>query len=212
MEHTNVFQRHLMPLSVDLASVGKWILTGEHAVLRGVPALVFPLTSRRLFIKGELHLLPGEDTALEQCQLEFGGEFGRDLQPLFYEIFKKALDLIPKGPKFVVKGHLKIISELPLGAGLGTSASLSVALGRIFWNLGLVKEEELFSWATSLEHFFHGESSGVDVAAVLHQAPLLYSRYGGLKVCRFSYFPPISLHYVGTKGYTRDCVAKVKEV
>ena len=32
---------------------GKWILAGEHAVLRGCPALAFPLTSRSLHLEQE---------------------------------------------------------------------------------------------------------------------------------------------------------------
>lgn len=37
---------------------GKWILTGEHAVLRGSPAIIFPIASRALTLNYQISQTP----------------------------------------------------------------------------------------------------------------------------------------------------------
>src|SRR4051794_8275736 len=62
---------------------GKWILAGEHAVLRGSPALAFPLTARSL----ELEFEPGN----ANLHVDFRGEQGQELKLLFYGVIENAM-------------------------------------------------------------------------------------------------------------------------
>jgi mevalonate kinase len=90
----------------------KWILVGEHSVLRGGAAIAFPCSDFSLELKYE----PGP-TSLDPG-------------------IRRLLDLLG-GPNHV-SGDLQIRSTIPQGAGLGSSAALSVALTRWAIAQGLV--------------------------------------------------------------------------
>jgi mevalonate kinase len=67
-----------------------------------------------------------------------------------------------------------VTSDIPPRAGLGSSASLSVAIARFL--LPEAPFQELFRLALSLEDIFHGKSSGMDVAAALSEGPILFQK------------------------------------
>jgi mevalonate kinase len=105
----------------------KWIMAGEHAVLRGCPALAFPLTSRTL----RLDYRPGSETQT----VEFAGPHGEDLRLLFHGVIESALSRldIPRP----LTGHFRIESALPVGAGLGASAGTVRGRGPLVRKPGL---------------------------------------------------------------------------
>jgi mevalonate kinase len=181
---------------------GKWILAGEHAVLRGVPALVFPLRSRTL----ELEYRANNDKDLT---LHLQGEHGRELQVLVWGVLDRACAL-KKFPRAKLNGELTLTSSIPVGAGMGASAALCVAIARWLHFLELVEEAELFEFARTLENLFHGESSGVDIAVSLSSEGLRYVRDGDRTPLRLTWQPVWYISYSGQKGITFDCVSKVK--
>lgn len=181
---------------------GKWILAGEHAVLRGVPALVFPLRSRTL----ELEYRANNDKDLT---LRLQGEHGRELQVLVWGVLDRACAL-KKFPRAKLNGELTLRSSIPVGAGMGASAALCVAIARWLHFLELVEEAELFEFARTLENLFHGESSGVDIAVSLSSEGLRYVRDGERTPLRLIWQPVWYISYSGQKGITFDCVSKVK--
>ena len=61
---------------------GKWILSGEHAVLRGVPALVFPLKSSVMHVTYE--------NSLQPLQLNLSGTYGDELKLLAWGVLENA--------------------------------------------------------------------------------------------------------------------------
>ena len=72
----------------------------------------------------------------------------------------------------------QISNSIPVGAGLGASAALCVAVGRwICWK-GWLAESELPEFCRKLEDLFHGESSGVDVAVAISEKGLHFERNG----------------------------------
>lgn len=187
-------------MSFRTESYGKWILAGEHAVLRGSPALVFPLKSKNLQLEYA--------SAPHALRLELTGDYGRELEPLFWAVVERACDLM-KVPRSGLTGTLKINSNIPIGAGLGASAAFCVAIARWFHHLGFVKTD-LYEFARTLENLFHGESSGVDIAVALSGEGLHFERAGG----RFSVIPKWTprwyISYTGQRGITSDAVNKVK--
>lgn len=184
---------------------GKWILAGEHAVLRGVPALVFPLKSRVL----ELEFI--ENLRSETLTLELVGEHGKELQLLFWGVLEKACEL-KNISRQQFKGHLRISSTIPIGAGLGASAALCVAVAQWFYAMSIVKEEELYEFSRTLENLFHGESSGVDIAVALSNKGLKFIRNGERTKVEPQWQPQWFVSYSGKRGVTSECVQKVKNL
>lgn len=187
----------------ETRTYGKWILSGEHSVLRGAPALVFPLYSRSLNLSFQ------EDAEATSLDLKLKGKHGEELQLLFWGVLEKACEL-KKIPRSSLKGRLTIESFIPVGAGMGASAAFCVAMTRWFQSLGWLDDGEVYEFARQLENLFHGESSGVDVAVVMQEQPLYFLRNGIRKVLNPTWQPQWYISYSGQRGVTSECVQKVK--
>lgn len=192
-------------MSIDFSckAFGKWILAGEHAVLRGVPALVFPIQSRNL----DLSYSRGE----QPLELRLIGDHGKDLQLLVWGVLEKACEL-KKISRADLKGILLLESSIPVGAGMGASAALCVALTRWLGYLGYVEESDYYEFARNLENLFHGESSGVDIAVALSGEGLRFVRNGERKPLTAAWKPHWYISYSGKRGVTVDAVNKVKDL
>jgi mevalonate kinase len=180
---------------------GKWILAGEHAVIRGSPALVFPLSSRAL----KLQFIPSE----EELSLKVSGEHGKELQLLFWGVLEKACEL-KKMQRSEIRGFVHIESSIPIGAGLGASAALCVAVSRWLQFFGVVDEVQISEFARQLENLFHGESSGVDIAVALSKTGIKFVRGGDRAQVKLAWQPKWYVSYSGKRGVTLECVQKVK--
>lgn len=179
----------------------KCILSGEHAVLRGCPALVVPLK------KYEISMSYFSTTDYFDCQ--FSGPYGDHLKLLFWGLLEVALNKIGK-TRNELKGKLELSSQLPLGGGLGASAAICVGIGTLLNRLDLVEDKELFEFCRSLEDQFHGESSGVDIAISFYEKAIIYERGKEAKLFEPKWEPRIYLYFSGKKGVTSECVNKVK--
>lgn len=188
--------------SFEVRVPGKWILAGEHSVLRGAPALVFPLKSRCLELQYEAH-------ASKALELELAGEHGGELQILMWSVFEKACELT-RAQRSDFSGKIKLSSSIPIGAGLGASAALCVAMGHWFHSLGLIIEPEIYEFSRKLENIFHGESSGVDIAVALSKEGLRFHRGGDRGKIEMNWQPKWYVSYSGKRGVTLECVNKVK--
>ncbi len=186
----------------ETRTFGKWILAGEHTVLRGGHALVFPLKSRFLdfqyFFKNNKNLT-----------LEIPQGYPEDFKLLFWAVFEKACNMKGLVPSHF-QGLIQMKANIPVGSGLGASASLCVAIARWFESLKLVSSVEIFDFAKTLEDVFHGESSGVDVAVVLSEKGLLFQRNGARESFQSHWQPEWYLSHSGHKGITKECVQKVQ--
>jgi mevalonate kinase len=182
---------------------GKWILAGEHAVLRGCPALVLPVKN---FSMKFSHV----DSA-NLMDVDLVGEKGQELQLIFWGLIETALEKVSKH-RTDLTGKLTISSTIPLGAGLGASAALCVGVGQFFAHKGWVQPKDVYEFSRQLEGLFHGESSGVDIAIALEGRGIKFMRGGERAQFVQNWQPKLYLSYSGQRGATSDCVKKVNEL
>lgn len=174
---------------------GKCILLGEHSVVRGQPAVVLPLSSRSLSLTWENR--GGADGVEADA-----GDFAPAFRAALAEALRLANVTLPAGT-----WHFTLSSDIPARAGMGSSAALSVAIARFFAELGFLGGD-LFPFALSLENLFHGKSSGIDVAAVLHGQPIRFQA-GVATPLPMAWRPHLFLSDTGLRSSTKACVEKV---
>ena len=200
-----------MSRSISISTYGKWILAGEHAVIRGSPALVFPTraTTMQFLWQATNQQLPHDNSP--GLQVSFDGPNGEELSILFWGVLEKALGRVERKREDLI-GNLKVTSHIPLGAGLGGSAALCVGIGRWFQALGFIEPAQIYEFARNLENIFHGESSGVDIAVALEGRGLKFSRGGEWQAITPTWRPHLYLSYSSKRGVTSECVKRVGEL
>ncbi|ORY86796.1 ribosomal protein S5 domain 2-type protein [Protomyces lactucae-debilis] len=128
-----------------------------------------------------------------------------------------------KGLNHTCTGHFRLTSELPIGAGLGSSASVSVVVaaavlfctyGRHFLNASnpiSIRDEALGlidRWAFAGEQVIHGNPSGVDNTVATYGGCVAF-RKGGQPVTHTMPALPLLLTNTGVPRDTKSQVAKV---
>ncbi len=187
-----------MSYDFETTTYAKWILAGEHAVLRGHPALVFPLKNKTLTLR-----YTASNTPLHI--IEDGEETGACAKALT-ELLQAGLKTLKK-PIDCIQGTLYVTNHIPVRAGLGTSAALSTALAR-FLKAYVDTSLDVFQFAHELEHLFHGKSSGLDVAGT-SATNGMYFKSGKATPLNLAWQPHFCLSYSGEKGVTSTCIERV---
>ncbi|MEE3003249.1 MAG: hypothetical protein VX335_02745 [Pseudomonadota bacterium] len=181
----------------------KFILTGEHSVLRGGGALVFPLNSKQV----KLNYTSTPDL----LTVSFSGESEESMSIIFWGLLDSALTLIGRYGE-VIKGKIYIENSIPLGMGLGFSAAICVVLTKFFISLGWIEEGNLVAFATKLEDYFHGKSSGIDVLGVTSDECVFFSGGSAKKNLVLPWRPKFYLMYTGHVSVTAKCIKKVQNL
>lgn len=208
------------PSKIEIQISGKWILAGEHSVLRGGEALVFPLKSRYLQLVYNSHpsgLNSEISSELNSAlNIKFRNKVNQNLEDIVRTVLNRIFNKLNIQPRSF-KGQLEFDSHILFGAGMGASATLCVALTELFHKLNYINENQKYEFARDLENIFHGESSGVDVAVTLYNQALVFSRNSKkttfLQSPLLSHFEPyLYLSHTGAFGITKECVEQVKKM
>lgn len=181
---------------------GKWILAGEHAVLRGEGALVFPIFSKRLILN--------YNASSEVLRADFHGLHHDLLHLLFWSVLEHGLRLLNR-ELHEVKGYFSLTNYIPVGAGMGASAALCVAVARWFLFQGWLEKDEAYHFAKSLEDLFHGKSSGLDIRGVSAEGGI-YFRQGEAYPVDQVWAPVFCLSFCGQQALTSSCIEKVEKL
>lgn len=199
--------------AIVVHAVGKSILFGEHAVVYGYPAIAVPIRDLRT----KATIIPNirnEDHSYFFNAPDIGiSDFISNLPE--NNILARALDLFTHAYnlKHIPSFRLTITSQIPVASGLGSSASISVAIIRaISQFLGLkLSNERVNEFAYELEKLHHGNPSGIDNTVVTYENTLYYVR---TKEPQFLH-SPVPYHVVlinsGVKSLTAQVVAEVKD-
>ncbi|MGC9071454.1 MAG: mevalonate kinase [Acidilobus sp.] len=172
-----------MSRRVTARAPAKAILFGEHFVVSGTRAVSSAVGAYTIVNVEEKASWPSElasrELGIRALVLGPDGSFSgpEEFRPIAFVI--RALTM--RGydvPPF----SLSISTEIPDGAGLGSSASVSAASALAL--LGLagsdVSRDDLYSITLEGERAAHGNPSGVDPASVVHGGIILFSRERGV--------------------------------
>lgn len=148
---------------------GKVLLFGEHAVVHGVEAIAAGLPDG---VSGEVFARDGaERLVVDAWSIDCSAD--DDSRPA--RAFAALLRALP----VAVRGRsVRLETSLPAGAGLGSSAAMSVAIARTLLADASIDADEslVFSAAMAAESVFHGNPSGLDHAAAMRGGIIRYRR------------------------------------
>ncbi|MHC4829997.1 MAG: mevalonate kinase [Planctomycetota bacterium] len=188
------------------SACGKAILLGEHAVVHGVPALSVPVSARRVAASCTA------SNSLDGIVIEGEGG-GQPLDPRSHEIVRKmarlALDLAAPEGDHARGARVTLRSDLPIGAGLGSSAAVAVALVRAVRGGARLSDDEVARRANELEKLAHGTPSGIDAATVAHERALRFVRGEGVRFLDVQLPARLVVALIPREGTTATLVAGV---
>ncbi len=180
-------------------SHAKWIMSGEHTVVRGGKALAFPLRK----YESSIEFTPSDELEIHDTNRE----------DKFNEIFLSLLRSAAEFAKFdfrKITGKFLVQSNIKMKSGLGSSAAICTNIAKIFKHLGLW--EDVFSLATHLEDKFHCRSSGLDIAVAMTDKAVVFKNNRVSHVLEPTFWPHMILTYSGEKSATSKCAAIVKNI
>ena len=200
-----------MPALVATAP-GKTILFGEHAVVYGRPAIAVPVTQVRAkaAIFAEIRGKPG-DVILDAPDIGLKTSLSQlaEDHPLARLCALLASELcITRFPSL----RIQVTSTIPIAAGLGSGAALSVAILRALSAfLGHpLPDERVSALAFELEKIHHGNPSGIDNTVITYARPIFFIRdqpFQLLSVARLIY---LVIADTGIRSPTALAVAAVR--
>ena len=188
---------------------GKVILFGEHFVVYGVKAILCSInkrvtvtaektSERKISINskiGKLEIEPDKPIS----------EINSPLKP-FYYLANKAVENKDTGI------HIQIDSEIPLGAGLGSSSACCVAgAAAIFKLFGDISKEKILKLAIEAESTIFENTSGADCTVCTYGGIMEYDKNNGFK--KIEHEPNFQLVIINSniEHSTQSMVSKVKE-
>ncbi len=202
----------IQPMPAIMASApGKIILFGEHAVVYSRPAIAVPVTQvqARVVVSANPTGKPGQvqiiarEVGLESSLSDLPED--HPLALALYSVMQQLkLDHLPAL-------RLQINSTIPIAAGLGSGAAVSVAIARaLSMFLGHpLADEQVSQIAYRVDQQYHGTPSGIDNTVIAYTQPVFFVR--GQPFERLCLAVPFSM-VIGHTGITSSTGEVVGDV
>lgn len=221
-----------------ICAPGKLILSGEHAVVYGQPALAMAINRyvRATITRDET---PSEWLALDLTDLSYRGQLTltalrriknklktkyqkfmrgeysiHDVLQKPFLLAQYALGICVEAMNFKLSAGVKLSvqSDLPIGCGLGSSAATIISIMQALARDAKrgFTHDELFSLALQVEHLQHGYSSGLDLRLALHGGCIYMER----DLIETREIPQLPMYLINTgvpRTSTGECVTAVAE-
>ena len=213
-------------VKVIASAPGKVTLFGEHAIVYGYPAIVTAI-GRRVWVTAEsrsddaiviaaLDLrVPGVVVTYRGNDVIIGTDYGKTLSAVAY--LRKAIEITSDylGARGGV--NLTVRSEMPVGAGLGTSAAVSVATIAAYSKvLGYeLRRDEIAKLGWEVEKAVQGIASPMDTTIASFGGTIKIWKEGKEFVRReldVSIEEPLIIGYVERQHTTAEMVKAVKNL
>ncbi len=191
---------------------GKIILFGEHAVVYGQPAIAVPVTQVRATarvtpdIKGDPGIIliqaPNVDLDTRLDELDLDHPFAAAIEGVTNTL----------GISQIPACTLRVTSTIPVASGLGSGASVSVAIIRALAGfLGQpLADEQVSAIAFEVEKIHHGTPSGIDNTVVTYSKPVYFIK--GQPIATFNITKPFTIIIAdsGIASPTKETVGDVR--
>jgi mevalonate kinase len=164
--------------SITATAPGKVILFGEHAVVYGRPAIAAPVNQvrARVVISASPRSAPGR-VLVQAPDVGLEAELGE--LPENHPLARAILGALHAfGLEQMPACTVRISSTIPVAAGLGSGASVSVALIRAtaaFLGQRL-SPERISALAYEVDKLYHGTPSGIDNTVIAYGLPVFFMR------------------------------------
>jgi mevalonate kinase len=199
--------------AISSSAPGKVILCGEHAVVYGQPAIALPVLdiSTRCVILAKPNSKSGEVRINDPS---IGLDSILNALPPNHPLRKIiALVLSALSIDHLPACEIQIHSTIPVGGGLGSSASVSVALTRAIATFvgHALDNESVNDIAFEIEKLHHNTPSGIDNSVITYAKPVFYIKGTPIQWLEIDSPMYFLIANSGIKGSTSKAVAQVRE-
>lgn len=188
---------------------GKVILFGEHAVVYRRPALAVPVTQVHAKVdisparRPGIHIeAPGIRLRTDLAALPPGHPLRSAVEAVFQTLDIRAIPAL----------DIRISSNIPVAAGLGSGAAVSVALIRaLSAHLGAAfSDEQVNGLCYEIEKIHHGTPSGIDNTVITYARPVYFIRGQPLETFTVKSAFTLVIADTGVPALTKESVGAVR--